>query len=158
MAGARGLDVPARRRWVANKNDEPCIAPVGGILKKLLDRADKAAVQVCTNAHGRPWASESSFRSAFFGVVRDLQGRGLLGVGTTFHGLRHTAGANARDTGESDFRVAAAIGDRTTAMAAVYGRDAQRLAAQAAVLEAVQTRFKDAHLSGPAVSEEELSP
>jgi hypothetical protein len=131
---------------------------LGGVLKTLLDRADRTAVQVCTNAHGSPWGSESSFRSAFFKVVRDLQERGLLGVGTTFHGLRHTVGANARDTGESDFRVAAAIGDRTTAMAAVYGRDAQRLSAQASVLEAVQARFQDAPLSGPAVSEEELSP
>ncbi len=55
-------------------------------------------------------------------------------------------GANARMDGESEFRVAAALGDRSTAMAEIYGRDASRQKAQVSVLEGVQTRFADAPL------------
>jgi integrase len=130
-------------QWIAGKNDERCTAPVAGILKTLLERAPKAHFKVCLNAHGRPWKSANSFRSAFFTCVRQLQRQGLLDPGATFHGLRHTVGVNARADGESDFRVAAALGDRSTAMAQVYGRDADRHAAQSAVLKGVQKRFEN---------------
>jgi hypothetical protein len=111
-----------------------------------LDRAPRTALKICLNSDGRPWASENSFRSAFFKLVRNLQAEGLLDSGATFHGLRHTVGVNARGDGESDFRVAAALGDSSTVMAQVYGRDADRQAAQAEVLKGVQKRFENASL------------
>jgi integrase len=137
--------------WRAGKNDEWCEAPATGFLKLLLDAAPKGE-RLCLNARGEPWAHEGSFRSSFYAVVRDMQDRGLLGKGVTFHGLRHTVGAAARDGGASDFRVAAAIGDRSTAMAGVYGRDAARLAAQSAVLGDVQDKFADLKMIAAAVA------
>jgi hypothetical protein len=74
-------------------------------------------------------------------LVRKLTKAGHLQPGCTFHGLRHTVASGARDAGESDYRVAAAIGDRSTAMAAVYGRSADRQGAQGAILEATQKGF-----------------
>jgi len=137
----------AQLTWYASKNDELCVAPVTGLFKAILDGAQEAhrkaatpALQIAVNAFGQPW-TESGFRASFFKRVRDLTGKGLLKPGCTFHGLRHTIGAFARDGEESEFRIAAAIGDKTTAMAAIYGRDADRLAAQNAVLGDVQNRF-----------------
>jgi integrase len=129
--------------WIASKNDEPCTAPVTGALKAVLDQVMAmrvSALQLALNSRGQPW-TESGFRSSFFKRIRALTQAGRLAPGCTFHGLRHTIGTSAREGGESNFRVAAAIGDRTTAMADIYGRDADRLAAQQAVLADVQARF-----------------
>jgi hypothetical protein len=50
----------------------------------------------------------------------------------------------ARESQEYDWRVAAAIGDRSTKMAEVYGRDADRKAAQTDVLASLKDRFENA--------------
>lgn len=137
----------AQVSWFAGKNDELCVVPVTGPLKAILDGSLEArkvrkvdAIQLAVNLYGRRW-TESGFRASFFKRVRDLTEKGLLQPGCTFHGLRHTIGTFARDGAETEFRIAAAIGDRTTAMAAIYGRDADRLRAQGEVLTRVQQRF-----------------
>ncbi len=142
-------------RWIASKNDEPCMAPATGLLKSLLDGAEKTALKVCTNTTGKPWKTGNSFRSAFFKMVRKLQAKGLLDEGATFHGLRHTVGVSARGEGESEFRVAAALGDRSTAMAELDGRDADRHSAQSAVLRGVQERFANGSLETNLETKEE---
>ncbi|HEV2366028.1 MAG TPA: hypothetical protein VGS12_17725 [Caulobacteraceae bacterium] len=136
----------AALRWRASKNGEACVAPVTGIFKTILDAAKGArppAVQIATTSRGDPW-SQSGFRASFFKRLRNLRDGGQVERGCTFHGLRHTIASMARDGSESEFRIAAAIGDRSTAMAATYGRDADRAAAQNSVLEGVQKRFANA--------------
>lgn len=132
----------ATLRWIAGKNGEACMAPVPADLKKLLDAAKKArgsTLQIATTSTGTAW-SQNGFRASFFKLVRKLTDEGKLQKGCTFHGLRHTLAAGARDAGESESRVAAAIGDRSPAMAQIYGRDADRQGAQMAILEAAQKR------------------
>lgn len=132
-----------RVRWRASKNQEPLQAPVSGMLKQLLDeRISKTvpALQLCLNSRKQPW-SESGFRASFFKRVRSLHEDGKVRHGLTFHGLRHTIGAIARESGNSEFDVSTAIGDRSTAMAAVYGRDAARTTAQIRVLKQTQEHF-----------------
>lgn len=133
----------ATLRWLAGKNGEVCTAPVSGAFKVTLDKAIAQAgdaVQIALNSRGEAWTA-SGFRASFFKRVRALTKAGKLDPGCTFHGLRHTIGTFARDGGESSFRIAAAIGDRTSAMADIYGRDADRMTAQQAVLGDVQKRF-----------------
>jgi integrase len=130
-------------RWIASKNGEPCLAPVSGPFKALLDAAKNdrgQAVQIAVTMGKQPW-SASGFRASFFKIVRRLTKAGAMQPGCTFHGLRLTIASGAREAGESDFRVAAAIGDRSTAMASLYGRDADRESAQGTVLEGSQKRF-----------------
>ena len=130
-------------KWTAGKNGEACTAPVGGVFKAILDDAKGrrgAAVQIALTSAGTPW-SESGFRASFFKRIRALAKAKSVQPGLTFHGLRHTIGAMARDGNHSDSRVAAAIGDRSTAMAAIYGRDADRASAQTEVLSQVQGVF-----------------
>ena len=132
--------------WRSAKNDEENRVPATGVLRSLLDGASRSFDQICLNAHGRPWASEDSLRSAFFKTVRSLQRKELIGRGATFHGLRHTVAAGGRDAGASEFHVAAALGDRSTAMAALYGKEADRRKGQMAVMHDLQSRFADASL------------
>ncbi|MBO9710704.1 MAG: hypothetical protein J7521_21080 [Caulobacter sp.] len=131
--------------WIASKNDEACVAPVTGAFKVVLDQAIKTkgnAVQLALNSRGRPW-TESGFRASFFKRIARLKAAGRIDEGATFHGLRHTIGTFARNAGESNYRVAAAIGDRTTAMADIYGRDADRQHAAHQVLIDVQRAFSN---------------
>lgn len=130
-------------RWIAGKNGEACLAPVTGDFKAVLDAAKSTrgdTLQIATTSSGTAW-SESGYRASFFKLVRALTAAGHLQPGCTFHGLRHTIASGARDAGESDARVAYAIGDRTSAMASIYARDADKADAQTAILEAVQKRF-----------------
>lgn len=140
-------------RWIAGKNGHPGLAPVSGRFKTLLDDAKARrgkTLQIATTAAGSAW-TQSGFRASFFKHVRKLTKAGHLQPGCTFHGLRHTIATGARDAGESESRVAAAIGDRSPAMAQIYGRDADRQGAQSAILAANQQRFAniDWKTSGP---------
>lgn len=130
-------------RWIASKNGERCMAPVTGTFKAVIDAAKEVrgdAVQIAVNSSGAPWTA-SGFRASFFKLVRALEAKKLLAPGCTFHGLRHTVATMARESEASEFQVASAIGDRSTAMAAIYGRDADRRGAQSGVLGDVQKRF-----------------
>jgi integrase len=137
--------------WIASKNQEPCTVYVVGALKRILDEAllrRGRAVQIAVNSYGQPW-TESGFRASFFKRLRALRDAGAVKAGLTFHGLRTTIGTRSREDGESEFRVAAAIGDRSTAMAAVYGRDADRMSAQAEVMERFHARFANSDWKMP---------
>lgn len=147
-------------RWTASKNDEPCTAPVTGVFLAVLTGARERArearataeragrkrplpLHIALTSRDTPW-TESGYRASFFKLVRELEGAGQLAAGCTFQGLRHSIATFARDGEETEFRIASAIGDRSTSMAAVYGRDADRQRAQVAVLGDVQARFKNA--------------
>lgn len=138
--GIRGL----RLEWVAGKNGEECEAPITGPLALVLAEArgkrGNAVDEIAVNSYGEAW-TQSGFRASFFKLVRALVAAGKLQPGCTFHGLRHTIGAHASNSGHSDRQVAAAIGDRSPAMAQIYARDADRKGAQVAILEAAQKRF-----------------
>jgi len=144
----------ATLRWIAGKNGEPCMAPATGPLKTVLDEAKARrgnALQIAVTSTGTPW-SQSGFRASFFKLVRKLVKEGKLQSGCTFHGLRHTIASAARDSGESESRVAAAIGDRSPAMAQIYGRNSDRQGAQMTILEASQKRFENIEWKTPAAN------
>jgi integrase len=145
-------------RYTASKNQEPCKVPAFGLLKQLLDaRMDENydCLQIVVQRSKRPF-TESGFRASFFKWVRSLVEDGKVRSGITFHGLRHTVGSLARDLGHSEFEVSAAIGDRSTAMAALYGRDALRQSAQIRVLKATGEHF--AHINLETKLETTLNP
>jgi integrase len=155
----RGYD-GASLRWIASKNGELVTAPVTGPFKTILDEAKArrgATLQIATTLAGDAW-TQNGFRASFFKHVRKLTKEGHLQPGCTFHGLRHTLASGARDAGESESRVAAAIGDRSPAMAQIYGRDADRSSARTAILEAAQQRFANIDWKTPAARTENGSP
>jgi integrase len=95
------------------------------VLDAAKDQRGQAPCRSPSTSTGTPW-TQSGFRASFFKLLRTLRAAGAVQPGCTFHGLRHTIGASRRDDGESESRVAAAIGDRSPAMAQIYGRDADR--------------------------------
>jgi integrase len=152
----RGAYRAGRITWVAGKNGQEQTVPVTGVFKAIVDLAmergkGRAAVQLALTSTGTPW-TQNGFRASFFKRVRALQAKGLIRPGATFHGLRHTIATLASNDGESDRRVAAAIGDKSPAMAQIYAREADRQTAQAAILEAVQKRFENLDWKTPAAS------
>lgn len=135
--------VAGRLDWIAGKNGEECSAPVTGPLALVLAEARAKrgdALQIAVNSRGAPWTA-SGYRAVFFKLVRELTKHGDLRPGCTFHGLRHTIGAQAANDGASERQIAAGIGDRSPAMAQIYARDAERTKAQLSILEAAQKRF-----------------
>jgi integrase len=149
-----------RLEWIAGKNGEECEAPITGPLKLVLEEAKAArknALQIAVNSYGEPW-SQSGFRASFFKLVRTLTAEGKLKPGCTFHGLRHTIGAHAANQGSSDRQVAAAIGDRSPAMAQIYARDAERKSAQVAILTAAQKRFANIDWKTPMENASDTTP
>lgn len=130
-------------RWTAGKNERAITAPATGICKAILDDARTRrgdALQIAVNLAGSPW-SPSGFRASFFKRLRELKRAGSVQPGLTFHGLRHTIGAIGRESGFSESQVAEAIGDKSPAMAALYGRDADGVDARRQILGVVGKRF-----------------
>jgi integrase len=106
--------------------------PAATPLRKILDNAieaqkgsDTPSLLLALNSRGKPW-TESGFRSTFFKMIGVLEAEGKIGSGVTFHGLRHTAGAELADLGFDDETIAAFLGHASTAMAKTYTRDANR--------------------------------
>lgn len=112
------------------KTGEALWIPAHSALVAYLDAAPRKSPIIVVGARGRPFTSDG-FRARFFRAMRKLEAAGRVGVGLTFHGLRHTVGKQLADAGCDERTIAAILGHRTTAMAAHYSRDAdnQRRAA-----------------------------
>lgn len=70
--------------------------------------------------------TESGFRARFFKVIRQLTADGEVGLGLTFHGLRHTAATMLADAGCDTRDIMAITGHKTEAMAQRYTRHADQ--------------------------------
>jgi len=71
--------------------------------------------------------------------LRDRERDGLIGAGTTLHGLRSSYAAWLKRHGASDDEVAAGLGDKSTRMGAHYSRHVEN---EANVIRAF-TKVKD---------------
>lgn len=110
--------------------------PVHSRLAEILDGAPAHdAVTMCVNSRGRPWKSASAFRSAFFKLIRRLEGKAAVRDGLTFHGLRHTVGKLLKEDGASDEDIAVALGQKTVAMARHYSEEADKRTRMTAVVK-----------------------
>jgi integrase len=89
---------------------------------------------------GTPWESEVDMQTRVSHWLRDQERAGLIGAGTTLHGLRVTYAAWLSRHGASDKEVAAGLGDKSTRMGAHYTRHVEN---EANVVRAFK-RVKDA--------------
>ena len=109
-------------RHVAKKNDEQSWVPAVPELQSYLDGLDRTSLHIATRADGRPWDSEKQLQTEVSHFLRALEADGLIGAGTTLHGLRVTYAARLKRDGANDGEVAAALGDRSEAMGRHYTR------------------------------------
>jgi integrase len=89
------------------------------------DDKNQQAITLCANSRGKPW-TPSGFSCSFRKALKELESKGLVGKGLTFHGLRHTVASVLAESGVNAEDIAAVLGQRTSQMAEHYAREADR--------------------------------
>jgi hypothetical protein len=129
-------------RFVAAKNDEkgfvPAMPELQDFLAGLKVRTKDGLIALRDD--GTPWESEKDMQTRVSHWLRDRERDGLIGAGTTLHGLRVTYAAWLKRHGANDSEVAAGLGDKSTRMGAHYTRHVEN---EANVIRAFK-RVKDA--------------
>jgi integrase len=107
--------------------------PVHPILRRAIAARPKSdALQIAVNSRGVP-RTETGFNASFRTFKKELEREGLIGVGLTPQGLRHTLGTRLREARADNRTIADILGQKSTSMAQHYSEGA-RLPEQARVL------------------------
>lgn len=109
-------------RVMTRKNGEMVWVPAAVELQEYLAGVTKSALHICTRSNGSPWETEVQMQTEVSHLLRDLEKKGVIGAGTTLHGLRVTYAADLRRDGADAGSVAAALGDKSERMGAHYTR------------------------------------
>jgi integrase len=80
---------------------------------------------IVVNKWGRPY-TESGFRASFFKLIRKLKDEGKVGLGLTFHGLRHMVATQLADAGADDRTIMAITGHTNPQMVRRYTERADK--------------------------------
>jgi integrase len=107
------------------KTGEPLWLPAHSRLQAILDVAPRGSPIIVVGARGRPF-TQNGFQRRFFGLIRRLVQEGKVAPGLSFHGLRHMLGTSLAEAGCDPRTIAAVLGQKTTAMADHYSRNADR--------------------------------
>lgn len=120
MASLRGDKIIVR----TSKRGVPVMIPLHPILKRAIDNRPKSdAVQIAVNSLGSPWTA-TGFNASFRSFKIRLEKQGLIELGLTPHGLRHTLGTRLREAGADDRTIADILGQKTSSMARHYSENA----------------------------------
>jgi integrase len=111
---------------VTRKNNEPNFLPVLPELQQYLAGLARASTLIAVRDDGTPWPSEKDLQTRVSHWLRDRERDGLIGAGTTLHGLRVTYAAWWRRNGANDAEVADLLGDKSPAMGRHYTRHVTR--------------------------------
>ena len=115
-----------------SKNDFDLWITPTATLREAVAEAERSAVTIATNAHGRPWGI-GGLRSAWRRHRQKLERAGDIAPGLTLHGIRHTVGNILADEGFDTATIAKALGHKTEVMARHYSDRASRKEASASV-------------------------
>lgn len=83
------------------------------------------SVTLCLNSKKRPW-TVSGFRASWRPIRTKLEEEGLVKMGLTLKGLRHTVATILAELGYDAQTIADVLGQTTTAMARHYSRSADK--------------------------------
>jgi len=107
-----------------SKRGVPVKLPLHPVLVEALAlRPNVDAVQITLRADGKPWTTKG-FDSAWHKLKTDLEREGRIESGLTIHGLRHTLGTLLKEAGAHDGEIADVLGQKSTAMARHYSKEA----------------------------------
>lgn len=112
-------------RVTVRKNKNPTWIPATPDLQAYLASLGRSLGHIAVKGDGKPWDNEKKMQTAVSHFLRDLEREGLIGAGTTLHGVRVSYAAEMGRDGVSDGDVAAALGDRSEAMGKHYTRHVQ---------------------------------
>jgi integrase len=127
-------------RFVAGKNNENGFVPVMPELQDFLADLKRSSTLIAIRDNGTAWESEVDMQTRVSHWLRDHERKGLIGAGTTLHGLRATYAAWLKRHGASDAEIAGALTDKSVRMGGHYSRHVER---EANVVRAFK-RVKDA--------------
>ena len=115
-------------KWIIirqGKTGEEIELPVYPEFEAYLDLArglpNRQSTMMVINERGVPY-TEDGFRTSFFKYIKSLERQKLVGLGLTFHGLRHTVATELADAGAGDSTIQHALGHKSPQMAARYRR------------------------------------
>lgn len=130
-------------QWTQGKTGNEVWLPAHRDLRVILNEAakDRRAVTVVTNQSGAPYTG-NGFRALFFRLIRKLEAEGKVAPGLTFHGLRHTAGKMLDEAGCDTRTIAAALGQRSEAMARHYSEEGDRRRRVVVAIKRLERRTK----------------
>ena len=133
FTGLRKADVIGLTRSVlkggsieTSKNGEEVFLPVHPDLALMLSMAPRhSAVTLAATSDGTPW-TPSGFNSSFYKLIRKLEAERRIGIGLTFHGLRHTVGTLLAEAGAGLDDIRRVLGQKTLLMAQHYSDRANK--------------------------------
>lgn len=112
-------------RLTTRKNSERNFLPeLQAFLAAIKVRTPDGRIALRDN--GLPWASEKEMQTRVSHFLRDLEREGVIGAGTTLHGLRVSYAAWWKRNGASDGEVADLLGDKSERMGKHYTRHVER--------------------------------
>lgn len=129
-------------RFTAGKNKKAVFLPVMTELQDFMAelKVQRADGLIAVRDDGSPWESEKEMQTRVSHWLRDRERDGMVGAGTTLHGLRVSYAAWWKRNGANNAEVADLLGDKSEAMGKHYTRHVE---AEANVIRAF-TRVKDA--------------
>jgi integrase len=109
------------------KTGEALWVPAHKELRALLNerKEHRRSPIIVVGARGKPF-TQTGFQTRFFGLLKNLKDAGKIGEGLSFHGLRHTVRRKLAEAGCDARTIASILGQKTTAMAEHYSRQANR--------------------------------
>lgn len=126
-------------RFTAKKNNEMIWIPAAKELQEHLAGLARSSVNIVVKADGKPYEDEKRMQTEVSHFLRDIEAKGIIGAGTTLHGLRVTYAADLKRSGAETADVAAALGDRSDRMGAHYTRHVEN---EAKVIRAFEGKKK----------------
>jgi hypothetical protein len=111
-------------RYFARKNKMDVLLPVMPEYQTFLAhiKVQRADGLIVVRDDGSPWPSEKEMQTRVSHWLRDQERKGLIGAGTTLHGLRVSYAAWWKRNGATDSEIAALIGDKSLRMGTHYTR------------------------------------
>lgn len=113
---------------ITRKNQEPNFLPEPPELQAFLAdlKVRTASGCIALRDDGKPWNSEVEMQTRVSHWLRDRERDGLIGTGTTLHGLRVSYAAWWKRNGATTSEVADLLGDRSERMGKHYTRHVER--------------------------------
>jgi len=110
-------------RLVTRKNKRSLFLPAMQELQAFLSGLNRSSTLIAVRDDGTPWPGEKEMQTRVSHYLRGLERNGLIGAGTTLHGLRVSYAAWWKRTGgASNSEVADLLGDESESMGKHYTR------------------------------------
>jgi hypothetical protein len=111
-------------QYTRRKNRKAVLLPVLPELQAFMKdlKVQSADGLLALRADGSAWESEKDMQTRVSHWLRDQERKGLIGAGTTLHGLRVSYAAWWKRNGASDAEVTELIGDKSVTMGRHYTR------------------------------------